>query len=91
MGTKRATTATGTALDRRRSTDRRTPGTTGEPEPARKRRSTRDGREALVVSMPPLLIKSVKIAALERDTTASAIVIEAVDSWLRLHTRTGGR
>jgi hypothetical protein len=57
--------------------------------PARKRRATRDGRESLVVSMPPQTIKLLKIAALERDTTASAIVTRAVDGWLRDHRRTG--
>src|SRR5947207_3309021 len=44
----------------------------------RKRRATRDGREALVVYMRPESIKALKIAALEYDTTASAIVTDAV-------------
>jgi hypothetical protein len=48
-----------------------------------KRRSTRDGRQPLVVYMQPASIKALKIAALEHDTTASAIVAEAVSTWLR--------
>lgn len=51
--------------------------------PARKRRATRDGREPLVVYMLPEAIKALKIAALQLDTTASAIVSEAVSAWLQ--------
>ena len=53
-----------------------------DPKPARKRRATRDGREPLVVYMPPESIKALKFAALEYDTTASAIVLDAVTRWL---------
>jgi hypothetical protein len=52
-------------------------------EGTRKKRATRDGREPLVIYMPPASIKALKIAALEHDTTASAIVTEAVSLWLR--------
>lgn len=54
----------------------------GVVERTSKRRSTRDGREPLVVYMRPESIKALKIAALEHDTTASAIVADAVASWL---------
>ena len=50
--------------------------------PSRKRRSTRDGREPLVIYLRPESIKALKMAALERDTTASAIMAEALDTWL---------
>lgn len=53
-----------------------------DAKPARKRRATRDGREPLVVYMPPESIKALKFAALEYDTTASAIVLDAVMRWL---------
>lgn len=53
----------------------------------RKRRSTSDGREPLVVYLRPESIKALKMAALEGDTTASAIVAGAVDGWLRANTR----
>lgn len=49
----------------------------------RKRRATRDGREPLVVYLRPEAIKALKMAALGDDTTASAIVAEAVQTWLR--------
>jgi hypothetical protein len=51
-------------------------------KPTRKRRATRDGREPLVVYMPPESIKALKFAAIEYDTTASAIVMDAVTRWL---------
>jgi hypothetical protein len=54
-----------------------------EESAPRKRRATRDGREPLVVYMLPDAIKALKIAAVEQDTTASAIVTEAVTIWLR--------
>lgn len=54
-----------------------------EPERPRGKRATRDGRQPLVVYMRPETIKALKIAALENDTTASAIVADAVSSWLR--------
>ena len=57
------------------------------PAPTRKRRATRDGREPLVVYLRPESIKALKIAALENDTTASAIVGESVESWLRANGR----
>ena len=53
----------------------------------RKRRSTSDGREPLVVYLRPEAIKALKIAALEHDSTASAIVAQSVDTWLRAHGR----
>jgi hypothetical protein len=37
--------------------------------------------------MQPDAIKALKIAALQNNTTASAIVAEAVSSWLRMHGR----
>ena len=48
----------------------------------RKRRSTRDGRQPLVIYLRPESIKALKIAALERDSTASAIMADALDTWL---------
>lgn len=54
----------------------------------RKRRATSDGREPLVVYLRPEAIKSLKIAALERDTTASAIMADALDLWFRAPGRT---
>ena len=54
----------------------------------RKRRATSDGREPLVVYLRPEAIKSLKIAALERDTTASAIMADALDLWSRASGRT---
>ena len=53
------------------------------PGAPRKRRSTSDGREPLVVYLRPEAIKALKMAALEGDTTASAIVASAVEGWLR--------
>ena len=57
----------------------------------RKRRATRDGRQPLVVYLRPEVIKAVKIAALEHDTTASAIVAHAVSSWLRARSKRNKR
>jgi hypothetical protein len=51
--------------------------------PARKRRTTRDGRQPLVVYMRPESVKVLKMAAIESETTVSAIVAEAVGAWLR--------
>jgi hypothetical protein len=63
--------------------DRRSDATAAEDDARpRKRRATRDGREPLVVYMLPDAIKALKIAALQLDTTASAIVSEAVSAWL---------
>ena len=71
----------------RRATDLGGPRSAGEtgksPGTARKRRSTSDGREPLVVYLRPEAIKALKMAALEDDTTASAIVASAVEGWLR--------
>ena len=85
---RRAAPRDGTAGARgRRATDR------GEPSPRnggtksaagkRQRRSTRDGREPLVIYLRPESIKALKIAALEDDTTASALMADALDAWLR--------
>ena len=75
----------------RRSTDvvDSQPGSTRESSPghARKRRATRDGREPLVIYLRPEAIKALKITALERDTTASAIMTEALELWSRAHGR----
>lgn len=75
-GTHRATQR---PADDRRS---RTAGDVDDVQP-RKRRATSDGREPLVVYMFPEAIKALKIAALQLDTTASAIVSEAVSAWLQ--------
>lgn len=58
---------------------------------ARKRRSTRDGREPLVIYLRPEAIKGLKIAALENDTTVSAIVADQMDAWLRTQGRSPRR
>jgi hypothetical protein len=63
----------------------------GEEPAPRKRRATRDGREPLVVYMLPDAIKALKIAAVEQDTTASAIVTEAVTMWLNNTARRAAR
>jgi hypothetical protein len=55
-----------------------------------KRRVTRDGRHPLVIYMRPEAIKALKMAALEDDTTASAIVGDAVSSWLASRARGKG-
>jgi len=60
-----------------------------EQSASRKRRATRDGREALVVYMPADCIKALKIAAVEQDTSASAIVTNLVVAWLRSHGQRG--
>lgn len=79
---ERATDAD-TAFDRRRAShDKVSP---------RKRRATSDGREPLVVYMLPDSIKALKIAAVEQDTTASAIVTAAVESWLKKAARGGAK
>jgi len=69
---------------RRRSEDRSDASQRrGAADSVQRRRSTRDGRQPLVVYMQPAEIKALKIAALEHDTTAAAIVGEAVSTWLR--------
>lgn len=79
---ERATSAD-TVFDRRRAPR--------DKEPPRKRRATSDGREPLVVYMLPDSIKALKIAAVEQDTTASAIVTAAVDAWLKKAARSGAK
>ena len=85
---RRAAPRDGTAGARgRRATDRSEPsprnGGAKTPAGKRKRRSTRDGREPLVIYLRPESIKALKIAALEDDTTASAIMAGALEVWLR--------
>lgn len=58
------------------------PGRDAAEQPSPKRRVTRDGRHPLVIYMRPEAIKALKMAALEDDTTASAIVGDAVSYWL---------
>lgn len=70
-----------TVFDRRRAVPVRS--SADEELAPRKRRATRDGREPLVVYMFPDAIKALKIAAVEHDTTASAIVTDAVVLWLK--------
>jgi len=53
----------------------------------RKRRSTRDGREPLVIYLQPESIRALKMAALEADTTASAIMADVLAVWLRAQGR----
>ena len=70
----------------RRATDlvdaRATTAGAGASSSGRKRRSTRDGRQPLVIYLRPEAIKALKIAALERDSTASAIMADVLDAWL---------
>ena len=61
------------------------------PGVPRKRRATRDGRQPLGVYLRPTAIKALKMEALERETTASAIVADAVDGWLRANGQLAGR
>lgn len=51
------------------------------------RRATKDGREQLLIYLRPEGIKELKLAALDGDTTASAIVAEAVNGWFQRHGR----
>jgi hypothetical protein len=44
-----------------------------------------DGRRQLLVYVLPDVIRNAKKAALDRDTTASAIVEEALSEWLSRH------
>jgi len=75
-----------TVFDRRNAPRQPSSAASEQPQPGapseRKRRATRDGREPLVVYMLPEDIKALKIAAVEQDTTASAIVADAVTRWL---------
>jgi hypothetical protein len=79
------TKAADTTFDRRRSDRPAAPqqlkvdAATGR---ATTKRATSDGRQPLVVYLRPESIRALKIAAVENDTTASAIVAEAVSSWL---------
>jgi len=76
-------TAVDTVFDRR--------GSSRDKASPRKRRATSDGREPLVVYMLPESIKALKIAAVEQDTTASAIVTAAVDAWMKKAARGGAK
>lgn len=84
-----------TVFDRRNQPRQRSSAAPEELQPAapseRKRRATRDGREPLVVYMLPEDIKALKIAAVEQDTTASAIVADAVTRWLAQPRRRASR
>lgn len=51
------------------------------------RRATKDGREQLLIYLRPEGIKELKLAALDGDTTASAIVADAVNAWFQRHGR----
>ncbi len=48
-------------------------------------RALKDGRRQLLVFLPPDLIKSTKRRALDHDTSASAIVEEALHEWHERH------
>ena len=54
----------------------KTPGAKGAPV-------RDDGRRALLTYMDPVVIKSLKKAALDRETTAFLIIEQAVKLWLR--------
>ncbi|MGU3466431.1 ribbon-helix-helix domain-containing protein [Methylobacterium sp. C33D] len=45
-----------------------------------------DGRRQLLVYLPPELIKDLKKLAVDDETTASAIVEEAVRQWVKKRT-----
>ncbi|ACS39469.1 conserved hypothetical protein [Methylorubrum extorquens AM1] len=49
-------------------------------------RKRADGRRQLLVYLPPAVIKEVKKAAVDEDTTASAIAEEALRDWLARRT-----
>ncbi len=49
-------------------------------------RKRADGRRQLLVYLPPAVIKEVKKAAVDEDTTASAIAEEALRAWLARRT-----
>jgi hypothetical protein len=82
MGSK-ARTATDTTFDRRTSSRDDAVEAKVEPGASPKRRTTRDGRQPLVVYMRPESIKALKMAAVENETTVSALVAEAVAGLLR--------
>lgn len=52
------------------------------PDPKEARRVRADGRRQLLVYLPPELIKVIKKRAVDDDTTASAIVEEALRQWV---------
>ncbi|BAQ45813.1 hypothetical protein [Methylobacterium aquaticum] len=49
-------------------------------------RQRTDGRRQLLVYLPPAVIKEVKKAAVDEDTTASSITEEALKDWLKRRT-----
>lgn len=51
-------------------------------KPVKERRSLGDGRVQFLVYLPPELVRELKLAAVHRDTSASAIVEQAVSAWL---------
>ena len=55
-------------------------------EGASVRRGTKDGKRQFLVYLDPEIIKQVKLLAVERETSASQLVGEALTAWLR-----GGR
>lgn len=50
-----------------------------------------DGRRQLLVYVEPNVIKDTKKAALDLDTTASAVVEEALKEWLSRRNQGSGR
>jgi hypothetical protein len=60
-----------------------------EAIPKRQPRQRPDGRRQLLVYVSPDVIKEVKKAAVDDDTTASAIVEAALKDWLTKHGITG--
>ncbi len=50
---------------------------------ARDRRGPSDGRKQFLVYLQPEGIQALKMIALERETTASEVVAEAVNEWLQ--------
>lgn len=86
QGSARAAPPTSTAPDSDQVVS-----TTGAPPAGRsagtRRRATKDGREQLLVYLRPEGIRELKLAALEGDTTASAIVADALNAWFQRHSR----
>jgi hypothetical protein len=80
----------GSARGRRATDAVESPSTAGGDKAGgerRKRRATSDGREPLVIYLRPESIKALKMAALERDSTASAIMVDALEMWFRANGR----
>ncbi len=50
---------------------------------ARDKGRTRGGRKQFLVYLQPEGIQAIKMIALERETTASEVVAEAVNEWLQ--------